>query len=111
MGTSIAAIDTPQTQAEAVETQPHAEPDASLEIAFLVLSALLALASVAVAVFFGYKQLSFMRNQWNTGRNDVHENDHGDGVDLEMGPTVVPGDASDEVGTTTDLADQGSQPF
>jgi hypothetical protein len=56
---------------------------------------LLALASVVVAVFFGYKQLKFMRTQSTIGRNDEH--DSGSGVDLEMGPV-------DGVGAATDLA-------
>jgi hypothetical protein len=67
------------------------EPDASLEVAFLVLGVLLAFASVVVALFFGCKQLTFMRTQSNIGRNDEH--DSGGGVDLEMGP--VTGEASE----------------
>jgi hypothetical protein len=101
--TSAATTGTTQTQ---TETQSDAEPDASLEIAFLVLGVLLALASVVVAVFFGYKQLSFMRNQSSIGRNDVHNS--GSGVDLEMGPVVVTGNASDGVGAATDIADPSS---
>jgi hypothetical protein len=61
------------------------EPDASLEVAFLVLGVLLAFASVVVALF------TFMRTQSNIGRNDEH--DSGGGVDLEMGP--VTGEASE----------------
>ena len=91
-GTSVATTETPQTKA--------AEPDASLEIAFLVLGVLLAFASVVVALFFGFKQLTFMRDQSNIGRNDDH--DSGSGVDLEMGP--VTGGASDGVGAAADLA-------
>jgi hypothetical protein len=101
--TTVATTEPTRTKAE---TQSHAEPDASLEIAFLVLGVLLALASVAVAVFFGYKQLSFMRIQSNTGSNDVHDN--GNGVDIEMGP--VTDDASDGVGAATDAADPNSLP-
>jgi hypothetical protein len=89
--TSIATATNPDTD----KSLTAAEPDASLEIAFLVLGVLLALASVVVAVFFGYKQLKFMRTQSTIGRNDEH--DSGSGVDLEMGPV-------DGVGAATDLA-------
>jgi len=102
-GTSVATTETPQTKAE---TQSHAEPDASLEIAFLVLGVLLALASVIVAIFFGYKQLSFMRDQSSVRGNNTDASGHG--VDLEMGPVVVSSDASDGVGAATDLADPSS---
>ena len=89
-----------ETKTEAADSGSHAEPDASLEIAFLVLGVLLAFASVVVALFFGFKQLTFMRDQSNIGRNDDH--DSGSGVDLEMGP--VTGGASDGVGAAADLA-------
>ena len=102
-GTSDGIAETTQTKAE---TQPHAEPDASLEIAFLVLGVLLALASVIVAIFFGYKQLSFMRDQSSVRGNNTDASGHG--VDLEMGPVVVSSDASDGVGAATDLADPSS---
>lgn len=94
---------TPQTKTEAVETQTRAqeEPDAYLQIAFLVLGALLALASVVVAIFFGYKQLSFMRFQSSIDRNNVRDDGSG-GVDLEMGAVVITDDSSDQVGTATD---------
>ena len=104
-GTSDETTETTQTKAE---TQFHAEPDASLEIAFLVLGVLLALASVVVAIFFGYKQLSFMRDQSSVRGNNTDGN--GNGVDLEMGPVVAPGDASDGVGAASDLADPSSPP-
>jgi hypothetical protein len=97
-----------KTNTEAADSRSHAEPDASLEIGFLVLGVLLALASVVVAVFFGYKQLIFMRNQSSTGRNNVH--DSGNGVDLEMGPVVVPSDASDPAGAAIDPAVHNAQP-
>jgi hypothetical protein len=105
-GTPSTNTNTPQTDRGTDKSPAAAEPDASLQIAFLVLGLLLALASVAVAVFFGYKQLNSMRIQTNTGSNDVHDN--GNGVDLEMGP--VTGDASDGVGAVTDAADPNSPP-
>ena len=105
-GTGTPSTNTPQTDRGTDKSPAAAEPDASLQIAFLVLGLLLALASVAVAVFFGYKQLNSMRIQTNTGGNDVHDN--GNGVDLEMGP--VTGDASDGVGAATDAADPNSPP-
>jgi hypothetical protein len=104
---SASVTELPETETEAADSGSHAEPDASLEIAFLVLGALLALASVVIAIFFGYKQLSCMRIQTHTGRDDIH--DSGSGVDLEIGPVVIPGDASDEVGAATDIADPNSQ--
>jgi len=104
-GTSVATAETPQTKAE---TQSHAEPDASLEIAFLVLGVLLALASVVVAIFFGYKQLRFMRDQSSFRGNDTDGS--GNGVDIEVGPVVAPGDASDGVGTAADPAEPSSPP-
>jgi hypothetical protein len=80
--------DAPQEETETVETQSHAEPDACLQIAFLVLGALLALASVVVAVFFGHKQLRFMRRQSSIGHNNnVHDNPSS-GVDIEMAPAT-----------------------
>jgi hypothetical protein len=85
--TSIATTTTSDTD----KSPTAAEPDASLEIAFLVLGVLLAFASVVVALFFGFKQLTFIRTQSNIGRNDEH--DSGSGADLEMGP--VTGDASE----------------
>jgi hypothetical protein len=105
-GTGTPSTNTPQTDRGTDKSPAAAEPDASLQIAFLVLGLLLALASVAVAVFFGYKQLNSMRIQTNTGSNDVHDN--GNGVDLEMGPVM--GDASDGVGAATDAADPDSPP-
>jgi hypothetical protein len=90
------ATEPPQKETETVEAQSRAEPDASLEITFLVLGALLALASVFVAIFFGYKQLSFMRHQSSIERSGVR--DSGSGVNLEMGPVVAPGDATDGAG-------------
>jgi hypothetical protein len=100
--------ESPETNTEAADSRSHVEPDASLEIAFLVLGVLLALASVVVAVFFGYKQLTFMRNQSRIGRNNVH--DSGSGVDLEMGPVVVPGDASEPAGTAINPAVHNARP-
>lgn len=111
LNASTTVTETPQTKPEAVETRTRAqeEPDASLQIAFLVLGALLALASVVVAVFFGYTQLSFMRSQSSIDRNDVHDDSSG-GVDLEMGAVVVPDDASDQVGTAADSAHPSVRP-
>lgn len=108
---STAVTERPQTKTKAVETRTRAqeEPDASLQIAFLVLGALLALASVVVAIFFGYKQLSFMRVQSSIDRSDVHDDSSG-GVDLEMGAVANLRDASDQVGTATDSAHPGDQP-
>jgi hypothetical protein len=106
--TSVSVTQSPETKTEAADSQSQAEPDASLETAFLVLGVLLALASVVVAVVFGYKQLSFMRNQSSIGRNDV--NDSGNGVDLEMGPVVVTGDASEPAGAAIDPAVHNTRP-
>lgn len=99
--TSVVATESPRAKTE--------EPAASLQIAFLVLGALLALASVVVAVFFGYKQLSFMRVQSSIDRNDVRDDGRG-GVDLEMGAVVLPDDSSDPVETATDSAHPSVQP-
>ena len=82
--TSIATATNPDTD----KSLTAAEPDASLQIAFLVLGALLALASVVVAIFFGYKQLRSMRRQSSIGHNNnVHDNPSS-GVDIEMGPAT-----------------------
>jgi len=97
-----------EAKTEAADSRDHAGPDASLEIAFLVLGALLALASVVVAIFFGYKQLNFMRDQSSVRGNNTAGS--GNGVDLEMGPVVVSGDASSGVGAGTDPADPSSPP-
>jgi hypothetical protein len=102
--TGAVATEMPQTQPQQSE-----EPDASLQIAFLVLGALLALASVVVAVFFGHKQLSFMRVQSSIDRNDVRDDGRGV-VDLEMGAVVLPDDSSDPVGTATDSAHPSVRP-
>jgi hypothetical protein len=59
----------PQASTETVEDRTANEPEASLQIGFLVLGAILALASVVVAVFFGHKQLSITREQLTAGRN------------------------------------------
>jgi hypothetical protein len=83
--TSIATATNPDTD----KSLSAAEPDASLQIAFFVLGALLALASVVVAVFFGYKQLRFMRRQSSIGHNNnAHDNPDGSGVDIETGPAT-----------------------
>ncbi|KAM0694915.1 hypothetical protein Q7P36_005271 [Cladosporium allicinum] len=105
-GTGTPSTNTPQKDRGTDKSPAAAEPDASLQIAFLVLGLLLALASVAVALFFGYKQLNPMRIQTNTGSNDVH--DSGNDVNLEMGP--VTGDASDGVGAATNAAGPNSPP-
>ena len=104
-GTSDGTTETTKTKAE---TQSHAEPDASLEIALLILGVLLTLAGVVVAIFFGYKQLSFMRDRSSVRGNDTDGS--GNGVDIEVGPVVAPGDAGDGVGAATDLADPSSPP-
>jgi hypothetical protein len=104
--TSIASTTIPDTD----KSPAAAEPDTSLQVAFLVLGLLLAMASVVVAVFFGYKQLSFMRTQSSIARNDIHDNSNGRRVDLEMGPVVVPSDASDGVGATIDPAVHNARP-
>lgn len=105
---SVVSTETPKSHADVVEPQSHVEPDASLQIAFLVLGALLALASVVVAIFFGYKQLNFMRGQLIIGRNEAHHS--GSDVDLEMGSVAVPDDASDEVGAVVDPAAHNARP-
>ena len=99
-----------QTIPDADKSPAAAEPDASLQVAFLVLGVLLALASVVVAIFFGYKQLSFMRIQSSIGRNDLHDNPNGSGVDLEMGTVVGPRVASDEVDAAIDPATHNARP-
>jgi hypothetical protein len=90
--TSTPATGTRQTKDDEDKSPTAAEPDVSLQTAFLVLETFLALAGVVVAVFFGYKQLSFMRNLSSIGRNDVH--DSGSDVDLEMGPATTPSDSA-----------------
>jgi hypothetical protein len=99
-----------QTIPDADKSPAAAEPDASLQVAFLVLGVLLALASVVVAAFFGYKQLSFMRTQPSIGRNDLHDDPNGGGIDLEMGTVVGPHVASDEVGTAIGPATHNVRP-
>jgi hypothetical protein len=79
---------------ETVEGRTATELDPSLQIVFLVLGTLFGLASVVVAVFFGYKQLSIAKNQLNVERNHVD-------VDVELGDLD---DVSDQAHTTTDLA-------
>jgi len=69
------------------------EPDALLQIVFSVVGSLLALASVVVAVFFGYRQLKVTRSQPGIVRHDTPDGVSGSGSDedLEMGPVTVPG--------------------
>jgi hypothetical protein len=83
---------------ETVEGRTATELDPSLQIVFLVLGTLFALASVVVAVVFGYKQLSIAKNQSNAERNHVD-------VDIELGDL---NGVSDEAHTTADLATRNS---
>jgi hypothetical protein len=83
---------------ETVEGRTAVEPDPSLQIVFLILGTLFALASVVVAIVFGCKQLSITKNQSNAERNHVD-------VDVELGDLDV---VSDQAHTTTDLATRNS---
>lgn len=89
------------TNPDTVEGRTAAEPDSSLQIVFLILGTLFALASVVVArlaIVFGYKQLSITTNQSNAERNHVD-------VDVELGELDV---FSDQADTTTDIATRNS---
>jgi hypothetical protein len=92
--TNIAEIK-PEATPETVQGRAATELDPSLQIVFLVLGTLFGLASVVVAVFFGYKQLSIATNQSIAGRNTNERSD-----DVELGELDA---ASDEVHTINDL--------
>ena len=85
---------------ETVDGRNTTELDPSLQIGFLILGALLGLASVVVAVFFGYKQLSVTTNQSTDRHNDRRRSD-----DLELGELDA---AGDEARTATDLPTRSS---
>jgi hypothetical protein len=87
----------PSATPTTVEGRTATELDPSLQIVFLVLGTLFGLASVVVAVFFGYKQLKITTNQPN-----VHIDD-----DVELGELDI---VSDQAHTTTDLATGNSRP-
>jgi hypothetical protein len=84
----------PGANPETVQGRTATELDPSLQIVFLVLGTLFGLASVVVAVFFGYKQLSIATNQSIAGRNNNGRNDN-----VELGELDA---ASDEVHTIND---------
>ena len=84
----------PEANPETVQGRTATELDPSLQIVFLVLGTLFGLASVVVAVFFGYKQLSIATNQSIAGRNSNERND-----DVELGELDV---ANDRVHTIND---------
>jgi hypothetical protein len=84
----------PEATPETVQGRTATELDPSLQIVFLVLGTLFGLASVVVAVFFGYKQLSVATNQSIAGRNSNERND-----DVELGELDV---ANDQVHTIND---------
>jgi hypothetical protein len=87
----------PQASTETVEDRTANEPEASLQVGFLVLGAILALASVVVAVFFGHKQLSITREQLTARRNISARSD-----DVELGQLdVISGGAVTAVDLTT----------
>ena len=85
----------PEATPETVQGRTATELDPSIQIVFLVLGTLFGLASVVVAVFFGYKQLSVATNQSIVGRNNNERND-----DVGLGELDV---ANDEVHTVNDL--------
>jgi len=91
--TNIAEIK-PEATPETVQGRTATELDPSLQIVFLVLGTLFGLASVVVAVFLGYKQLSIATNQSIAGRNNNERND-----DVELGELDV---ANDQVHTIND---------
>ena len=96
---SISRTSHPDTEGddEITDKSPTAsEPDALLQIVFSVVGTLLALASVVVAVFFGYRQLKVTRTQPGIVSHDTPNGISGSGSDedLEMGPVTFPGGSS-----------------
>jgi hypothetical protein len=88
----------PEIAPETVEGRTAVEPDPSLQIVFLILGTLFALASVVVAIVFGYKQLSIAKNQSNAESNHVD-------VNVELGELDI---VSHQAHTATDLATRNS---
>jgi hypothetical protein len=94
-GTSVPTTGSTQTNENTDKSPTTAEPDVSFQIVFSILGTLLALASVVVAVFFGYKQLKGTPNQPSVIRHDAANS--GSDVDLEMGPVPAPSDPAPPV--------------
>lgn len=102
---------TPQTNEQTDRSQTAGEPDSPLQIVLSILGTLLALASVVVAAFFGYRQLRGTQHQPVAARHDTrhHTPGSGSGADLEMGPVIAPSSVYQNPATPIDdlLEEQG----